>query len=116
MKEIKIAFDIDWTLIRNDKWEKAIIDNYRIVELLKILSTFKNTEIIVWSGRWKEWAEKVCKFLCITPYIKTYASKNHKWKDENWKHIFEPDIVPDIAIDDIQSCELWIINLICKEK
>jgi hypothetical protein len=30
--------------------------------------------------------------------------------------LFKPDIKPDIAIDDVQDCELGIINLIVREK
>lgn len=116
MEKITIAFDVDGTLISNEHWPEDIIPNNRIVELLIILSSFKNTRIVVWSGRWKEWAEKVSNFLKINDFVDWYYSKNHLWTDENWKHIFNPDIIPDLAIDDIQWCDLWKINLICKEK
>lgn len=120
MKKITIAFDVDWTLIKT--WYNNLRDmceediNKRIVDLLKILSSFKNTKIIVWSWQGKEWAKWVCEFIWITEYVDWYYSKNHLWKDDNWKHIFKPDIIPDIAIDDIQACDLWLINLIVKEK
>lgn len=112
MKKITIAFDVDWTLIKDDTMKP----NERIVELLKILSSFKNTNIIVWSWRGIDWAKNVTAILELSKYVDKYASKNHKGKDENGKHIFEPDFVPDIAIDDIQACELWVLNLIVKEK
>lgn len=121
MKKITIAFDVDGTIISN-MWNTTldtlddIEENERIVNLLITLSSFKNTKIIVWSWRWKDWAEKVCTTLCITDYINWYASKNHIGKDSEGKHQFNPDIIPDIAIDDIQDCNLWILNLICKEK
>lgn len=120
MKKTIIAFDCDWTLI--ETWYLAnglayiIKPNERIVELLKILSSFKNTKIIVWSGQWENWARTVVRYLWIKDHVNWYASKNHKWKDKNWKHIFDPDFKPDIAIDDIQACELWLLNLIVREK
>ena len=123
MKKITIAFDVDWTLIKT--WfNKDNIDtfdffedvNRNIANLLISLSYFKNVKIIVWSGQWEEWARQITKLSSLDDRVDWYASKNHKGKNENWKHIFEPDIVPDIAIDDIQACELWLINLIVKEK
>ena len=114
MNKLTIAFDVDGTLIRNDTEE--IIMNERIVVLLQVLSSFKNVKIIVWSWRWEDWARYVVSKLWLEDEVDWYASKNHKWKDKDWKHIFEPDIKPDIAIDDIQACNLWVINLICKEK
>ena len=119
MKKIVIAFDVDWTLIwtqYNEDLNKIYpISNKRIVELLKILSSFKNTKIIVWSWQWKEWAKLITEKVKLEQYVDWYASKNHTWM-VNWKHTFKPDITPDIAIDDIQACELWLINLIVKEK
>ena len=115
MKKIIIDFDCDWTLVEN-RDDGIIKQNPRIVELLRILSSFKNVRIIVWSWRGATWAEQVVNSLMIRKYVYDVASKNHKGKDENWKHIFEPDIFPDICIDDIQACELWLLNLIVKEK
>ena len=118
MKKIVIAFDVDGTLIKDKKDTSPHMfpcENERITDLLKILSSFKNTKIIVWSGQWEDWARQISKELWLEKYVKWYYSKNYIWKDENW-HIFEPDIIPDIAIDDIQACDLWKINLICREK
>ena len=122
MKQITIAFDVDGTLIKTwlkmwDKiWDFYEYANKRIVDLLTCLSLFKNTKIIVWSGQWEDWAKNVINRLALQPFVDWYASKNHKGKDENGKHIFKPDIKPDICIDDIHACELWIMNLIVKEK
>lgn len=118
MKKIIIAFDCDWTLIKNEPyWECNYIPNNRICHLLEILAWFKNIKIIVWSWWWKEHAEKTVKECWLEKFVKpnNCYSKNHMWK-ENWKHIFNPPITPDIAIDDIQSCELWLLNLIVCEK
>ena len=122
MKKIIIAFDVDGTLIKtwlrmwDEIWEYYKYQNKRIVDLLITLWAFKNTKIIVWSWRWIEWAKEVIENLALQPFVDGYSSKNHKGKDENGKHIFEPDFTPDIAIDDIQDCQLWLLNLIVREK
>ena len=117
MKKILIAFDVDWTLIVNEPhWECTYTPNHKIVHLLRTLSSFKNIKILVWSGWWKEHCDRAVEELWIESFVWKTASKNHKWKDENWKHVFQPDYKPDIAIDDIQACDLWIINLIVREK
>ncbi len=116
MKKTVIAFDVDGTLIRNDLWPEEIKGNFKIRNLLVTLSWFKNVHIIVWSWRWEEWAELVVTKLWLTKYVDWVYSKNHIWKDSDGKHQFDPDIIPDICIDDIQDCNLWMLNLICKEK
>lgn len=120
MKKIIIAFDIDGTLIRNDSdgdMDKGKpIANERIRSLLITLASFKNVHIIVWSGGGELYTRQVCLSLGLDKYIDEYASKNLIKTDKNGKHIFKPDIVPDIVIDDIQDCELGNINLIVREK
>ena len=115
MKKIIIAFDVDWTLRDNTKSETCMFPNHRIVELLKILSSFKNVKIVVWSGQGKEWADTCVSCFDLKDYVWKTASKNYKGLVD-WKHTFEPDFIPDIAIDDTQSCELGLLNLIVKEK
>lgn len=118
--KIKIAFDIDGTLIRNDSGNDmdggTPIANERIRTLLITLASFKNTHIIVWSGGGELYARQVCSLLGINKYVDEFKGKNLVGKDNDKKHIFKPDIVPDIAIDDIQACTLGYINLIVREK
>lgn len=117
MKKITIAFDVDGTLIQNgamSAWEMR--PNRRIVRLLEALATFKNVEIVVWSGAGKEWADTAVEMLDLKDIVKATYSKNHQGKDENGNHLFDPPIRPTIAIDDIHACELGMINLIVKEK
>ena len=117
MKKIIIAFDCDGTLVTTESAEtRKIVANERIRTLLVTLASFKNIKIVVWSGGGDKWARQVGASLGLDKYVWKYASKNHLGKDENGAHIFEPDINPDIAIDDIQSCELGSINLIVREK
>lgn len=120
MKKIIIALDVDGTLIRNDSegdMDGGIpIANERIRTLLIILSSFKNVSITVWSGGGKLYASQVCSSLGILKYVDECKGKNLVGKDKKGKHIFKPDIVPDIAIDDIQDCELGSLNLIVREK
>ena len=110
MKKITVAFDVDGTLIDSDG-----NTNWRITELLRILAHFKNIEIIVWSGGGKDYAEMIVRKLGLDNYVKRCADKNHLGKVDG-KHQFNPDFKPDIAIDDIQDCELGVINLIVREK
>lgn len=103
MKKVIIAFDVDGTLRNNEQEE--IIANEDIRTLLKILSKFKNTKIVVWSGSGELYARQVAEKLHIVHFVDAFASKTaHK------------EINPDIAIDDIQDTAIGKINLIVKEK
>ena len=119
MKKTIIAFDVDGTLIKNEPhWECNYIPNNRICHLLEILSWFKNIKIVVWSWGGKEHAERAVRECNLEKFVSKNRcySKNHLWKDGDGNHIFKPDFTPDIAIDDIQACNLWLLNLIVKEK
>ena len=119
MKKLLVAFDVDGTLRNNqeDKTDKETepLANERIRQLLIILSSFHNVEIMVWSGVGELYARQMARTLHVDKYVDSYASKNFI-KKIGKKPIFEPDIVPDIAIDDIWDCELGKMNLIVKEK
>lgn len=118
MKTITIAFDVDGTLLDNTK--TTPVANERIRSLLIGLSSFKNTKIVVWSGGGELYARQAAQAIGIVGYVDEYASKNPQrtvGKTETAsRHVFAPDIVPDIAIDDIQDCDLGILNLIVREK
>ena len=118
MKTVTIAFDCDGTLVTTESAQtKQIVANERVRSILVGLAHFKNVRIVVWSGAGELWARQVAAAIGITKYVDQFASKNHLGKDEDGKHIFDPDIPkPDIAIDDIHACELGIINLIVREK
>ena len=113
MKKVVICFDVDGTLIDNTK--ATPVANERIRALLITLSSFKNTRIVVWSGGGELYARQVAQAIGITRYVDDYASKNHVGTVDG-EHQFAPEIQPDIAIDDIQACQLGTINLIVKEK
>lgn len=118
MRKITIAFDVDGTLISNaerKEGEPFIVANERIRTLLIALASFKNTKIIVWTGSGELWARQVVNEIGIAKYVDVIASKNHEGMS-NGKHVFKPDFKPDIAIDDIQDCELGLLNLIVREK
>jgi len=120
VKKITIAFDVDGTLIRNDgpgdmDGGKPIA-NERIRSLLIVLASFKNVKIIVWSGGGELYVRQVCATLGLDKYVDEYRGKNLVGRNPDGSYIFEPGITPDIAIDDIQSCELGTLNLIVKEK
>ena len=117
MKQVIVAFDCDGTLIQDGAQdEHMIVANERIRSMLVTFARFKNVKIVVWSGGGELWARQVGAALGLDKYVWKYASKNHLGKDANGNHQFAPDFVPDIAIDDIQACELGKINLIVREK
>lgn len=121
MKTVVIAFDVDGTLIRNNMngFKDGIpVANERIRSLLIALASFKNVEIVVWSGGGELYARQVANAIGIEFYVDKFASKNLVGQTKTMppKHIFQPDIQPDIAIDDIQDCELGMLNLIVREK
>jgi len=121
MKKIVIAFDIDGTLRDNRiPIGEAPVANERIRTLLVTLASFKNTKIIVWSGGGELYARQIVNAFGLAKYVDGYAGKNPQAtvgrEETASKHIFKPDIVPDIAIDDIQDCDLGNLNLIVREK
>ncbi len=110
MKKVVIAFDVDGTLIDSEGHT-----NRRQVDLLIALAHMKNTEIVVWSGGGKDYAEMIVRKLDLEKYVDKCADKNHMGLEDG-KHVFNPDMTPDIAVDDIQACILGKINLIVREK
>jgi phosphoserine phosphatase len=117
MNKVTIAFDVDGTLIRNGAAdEHQIRANERIRGLLIALAHSKNVKIVVWSGGGELWARQAAAAIGVDTYVDEYASKNLIGKDEHGKYIFDPDLQPDIAIDDIQDCVLGKINIIVREK
>lgn len=117
MKKTVIAFDVDGTLIQNgaiSKWDMQ--PNLNIVRLLKTLARFKNVEIVVWSAGGKQWADDAVEVLDIKKYVKATHAKEITGHDENGHPIIKATFKPDIAIDDIHSCDLGLINLIVREK
>lgn len=120
MKKITIAFDVDGTLIRNDgagDMDGGVpIANERIRSLLIALASFKNVRIIVWSGGGELYVRQICASIGIGRYVDEYHGKNLVGKNPDGSHRFEPGFKPDIAVDDIQSCELGRFNLIVREK
>lgn len=118
MKTITIAFDCDGTLLNNT--QQQMVANERIRTLLITLSSFKNTRIIVWSGGGELYARQVAAALGVSKYVDDYAGKNPQRTvgvtETATRHVFKPDVEPDIAIDDIQDCDLGVLNLIVREK
>lgn len=119
MKKYTIAFDCDGTLVTTDSAEsKRIVANERIRTMLIAHAHCKNSRVIVWSGGGEMWARQVVRELGLTKYVDLYADKGLQGRDEKGRYIFEPTLgfKPDIAVDDIQSCELGRINIIVREK
>lgn len=102
MKKIHIAFDVDGTL-RCNCTDTCKDPNERIVELLKILASMKNTVIYVWSGGGKDYAQRFVNLYELNKFVDHITSKTS-------------GIAPHIAIDDIQDTAIGDINLIVREK
>lgn len=116
MKVCVIAFDCDGTLVTTFSQKSGkIVANERVRTLLIALAHMKNTKIVVWSGAGELWARQVGAAIGIDKYVDMYTTKNHIGFDGD-THKFAPEFQPDIAIDDIQDCELGGINLIVREK
>lgn len=108
MKRVVVAFDVDGTLRCNCTPTCRDV-NRRIVDLMYIMRHMKNVSIMVWSGGGAAYAQHFMhRFESDLIKGMHYASKldPSTWK---WGK-------PDIAIDDIQDCELGTINLIVREK
>lgn len=117
MKKYTIAFDCDGTLITADS-----ADNNKIVaremyrSMLIAFYHTKNFKIIVWSGSGEMWARQCVRELGLTKYVDKIMAKNILGYGENGHPIISADVIPDIAVDDIQSCELGKINIIVRDK
>ncbi len=115
MKQIVVACDIDGTL-RDNSVQDRVIANERIRTLLRILSSMKNTTIMVWSGGGAQYARQVAAAMAIEQYVDVYEDKGYGGYDDHGHPIFHTDLKPDIAFDDIQECTLGVLNLIVDEK
>lgn len=116
MKKVVVAFDVDGTLIDDQD-----VPHLPTINLLVILASFKNVEIVVWSGGGQDYAEMWVRRLGLQKFVKRCYDKNHISSVTGTgkvgeHHIFDPPIKPDIAIDDIQDCELGKLNLIVRNK
>jgi hypothetical protein len=126
MSKVIIAFDVDGTLIKNvesvmtgapyvrEPRQHGVPYNRDVpivhqINMLQVLSTFKNVRIVVWSGGGKQYAETWGNRLGLDKYVWRYASK---LEHENFKAMCDTLI----AIDDIQSTRLGDVNLIVREK
>lgn len=102
MRTITVAFDVDGTLRCNCS-DTCDDPNVSIVQLFRILSTFKNVELYVWSGGGADYAKQFARLYKLPVKESRCISKFSRFK-------------PDIAIDDIQDTNLGVMNLIVREK
>jgi phosphoserine phosphatase len=98
MTRTTIAFDCDGTLIDDDMNAQE-----HVRTILAILSVFFDCEIIVWSGGGELYARQVANKIGITQYVDRFMAK-------------DPNFVPDIAIDDMEECDLGNVTLALKHK
>jgi len=129
MRKVLIAFDCDGTLVTTESAAtRKIVANERVRSLFIALASMKNTRMIVWSGGGELWARQVGAAIGIDKYVDQYADKMYTSCEAVGctdpkgtsgvcgTHHFATSLKPDIAVDDIQACELGKINLIVREK
>lgn len=102
MKKVKVVFDVDGTL-RCNCTDTCRDPNIRIVQLWRILQTFKNVELYVWSGGGADYAWEHARQYQLD------AKESHCLSKIGAPHM-------DIAIDDQQEFNLATLNLIVHEK
>lgn len=95
MKKIKIAFDVDDTLIWINSRGETVPKYTTVVTLQMLHGMFTNAEIIVWSGSGVEYAQRWVEKLGIDNLVRVIAKGSEE---------------VDIAIDD-QEVTLGKVNL-----
>lgn len=108
MKKLKIAFDIDGTLISNTNGLGVERLNVETYNLMVLLSKMKNTKIIVWSGGGKEYAEQIVTKYGLTKYV-TECFGKHEYDETVSGRV-------DIAFDDQHEFNLADKNVIVRTK
>ena len=111
MKKIKIAIDIDGTLLddycfKNNGELWSLAPNKDIFDLVHILSKFKNVDLYLWSNRPISKIKYVRQLLDLPIKESHCINKNSDFYDE--------DI--DIAIDDQHDFDQATFNLIVRNK
>lgn len=105
------AFDIDGTL-RDNTVDQSIapVANEDVRNLLIILRrSFKNVQIVVWSGSGELYARQIGAAFALDKYVYKYMSKT------DYEQLREGHFV--IAVDDIQDTALGdVANLIVRMK
>jgi hydroxymethylpyrimidine pyrophosphatase-like HAD family hydrolase len=115
MKEIIIAFDVDGTILNNEKinpetpphQRPPCTVNLEVILLIQLLSKhMKNTKIIVWSGGGLEHAENTVRRYGLERYVyRCYAKQSYDETTEG---------KVDIAFDDMHSFNLAEKNIIVR--
>lgn len=105
MKKLLVAFDVDGTL-RCNCTDTCRDPNEEIVQLLRILSRFKNIRVIVWSGGGKEYAEG---------FVRRYGLEKEVPAHRCFSKLDAPKDVK-VAIDDQQDFSMALVNLIVRMK
>jgi len=106
MEKVAICFDVDGTLIDEDKEHHSTIALLDVLRLQK----WKNLEIIVWSGGGKQYAEQMFRDFVSndTSRISFHSKLEHQQLRQKYDKL--------IAIDDIQDTRLGDVNLIVRNK
>ena len=108
MQKVAICFDVDGTLIDEDKvMHSSTLDILRAFAFQK----WKNVDVIVWSGGGADYARvqygRITKDL-DERYVKFHSKLEHEELRKKYTHL--------IAVDDIQDTRLGDVNLVVRNK
>lgn len=103
MEKLAFCFDVDGTLIDEEKEYNSTLALLRILGL----QNWKNVDIIVWSGGGKQYAETIGNRLSLYG-VKYHSKLEHKELRKKYDKI--------IAVDDIQDTRLGDVNMIVRNK
>lgn len=74
MNPIKIAFDVDGTLITKTETNEDV-PRYDVIKMLMTFKTLTNCEIYVWSGSGQDYAQRWVEKLGLKEYVQEVIPK-----------------------------------------
>ncbi len=106
MEKVAICFDVDGTLIDEDKEHHSTIALLGVLRLQK----WKNLKLIVWSGGGKQYAEQMFRDYVSNDIsgVSFHSKLEHTQLRTKYTKL--------IAVDDIQDTRLGDVNLIVRNK
>ena len=112
MKKLKVAFDVDNTLI-----DAELRPLHKNIALLIAMSTQKNVDVFVWSGGGKDYAQHHVDRLGLKPYVRAcYGKHIIQNRDTKFECPQEHTLTPDITFDDQHEVDFGCPNVIVFQK
>jgi hypothetical protein len=98
VRTVTVAFDVDGTL-RSRVTSREPVAREDVRSLMRVLSSFTNVKVVVWSGSGELYARQVARELHVSHWVHEYRTKGAG-----------PAV--DVAIDDEPGTDLAAVNLI----